>query len=119
MATVAGDHGVVNVPFKECCHSGKSPRPDSFGRLEGAVTVSHSPREPKRPEATYVRSANLRRVVYGASAVVSNREGLITRRWFKSSPRTMEQDEGFVSELLHGHHGARRTLMPFRQDGKQ
>src|SRR2546430_17133893 len=102
MATVAGDHGVVNVPFKECCHSGKSTRPDSLGRLEGAVTVSHSPREPKRPEATYVRSANLRRVVYGASAVVSNRGRLITRRWFKSRPRTMVHDERSVTEVLPG-----------------
>src|SRR5205823_10544576 len=28
-------------------------------------------------------------------------------------PRTMEKDERFVDQLLHGHHGAGRSPMPF------
>ena len=34
-------------------------------------------------------------------------------------PRTMEKDERFVDQLLHGHHGAGRSPMPFREDGDQ
>src|SRR3989442_3833864 len=36
------------------------------------------PTEPKRTEVTCLRSANLRRLVCGSSAVASNQEGLIT-----------------------------------------
>src|SRR5437870_645782 len=34
-------------------------------------------------------------------------------------PGTMEEDEGFGGQLLHGHHGAGGSRMPFREDGEQ
>ena len=72
--------------------------------VAGLMDRRGSQREPKRPKRTCVRSANLRRVVRGASGLVLNREGLITQRSLvqiqSPQPRTSPRDLTSLGGLL-------------------